>query len=84
MAAVILEDGAESYTTKGGIVVTRRRREASYSDAIAGYVDRLDERRGAVFSSNYEYPGRYTAGTLRWSTAACHLLLRSLALDRSL
>jgi anthranilate synthase len=85
MAAVILEDGAESYTTKGGIVVTRRRREASYSDAIAGYVDRLDERRGAVFSSNYEYPGRYT----RWGhrggrPAACHLLLRSLALDRSL
>ncbi len=29
------------------------------------YVDKLDERRGAVFSSNYEYPGRYT----RWDTA---------------
>src|SRR5690606_3555925 len=25
----------------------------------------LDSRRGAVFSSNYEYPGRYT----RWDTA---------------
>ena len=65
MATVILEDGAESYTTKGGIVVTRRRREASYGQAIASYVDKLDERRGAVFSSNYEYPGRYT----RWDTA---------------
>src|SRR5690606_32721641 len=29
------------------------------------YVDALDARRGAVFSSNYEYPGRYT----RWDTA---------------
>ncbi len=65
MATAILEDGAESYTTRGGIVVTRRRREASYADAISSYVDRLDERRGAVFSSNYEYPGRYT----RWDTA---------------
>jgi len=65
MATRILEDGAESYTTKGGIAVTRRRREAPYAEAISGYVDRLDERRGAVFSSNYEYPGRYT----RWDTA---------------
>ena len=80
MAAVILEDGAESYTTKGGIVVTRKRREASYSDAIAGYVDRLDERRGAVFSSNYEYPGRYT----RWDTAVVDPPLAISSFGRSL
>lgn len=60
-----LEDGAESYETRGGITVTRRRRDADYATAISTYVDRLDERRGAVFSSNYEYPGRYT----RWDTA---------------
>ncbi len=60
-----LEDGAESYETRGGIAVTRRRRDADYATAISTYVDRLDEHRGAVFSSNYEYPGRYT----RWDTA---------------
>ncbi|MFB2550607.1 anthranilate synthase [Ensifer soli] len=65
MAPRVLEDGAEVYETRGHITVTRRSRPASYADAIAGYVDRLDERRGAVFSSNYEYPGRYT----RWDTA---------------
>jgi anthranilate synthase len=80
MATVILEDGAESYTTKGGIVVTRRRREASYSDAIAGYVGKLDERRGAVFSSNYEYPGRYT----RWDTAIVDPPLAISSFGRSL
>ena len=85
MATRILEDGAESYTTKGGIAVTRRRREAPYAEAISGYVDRLDERRGAVFSSNYEYPGRYT----RWDTAVIDppLAISSFvprALDRSL
>lgn len=53
------------YRTEGGIDVTRRRREVPYQGAIEPYVDRLDTRRGAVFSSNYEYPGRYT----RWDTA---------------
>lgn len=65
MATRILEDGGEAYETKGGVTVTRRRRAADYANAISTYVDKLDERRGAVFSSNYEYPGRYT----RWDTA---------------
>ena len=65
MATKILDDGAEAYETKGGVTVTRRRRAADYANAISAYVDKLDERRGAVFSSNYEYPGRYT----RWDTA---------------
>ncbi|MBB5534283.1 anthranilate synthase [Rhizobium giardinii] len=80
MATTILEDGAEAYTTKGGISVTRRRREAPYGEAIASYVDRLDERRGAVFSSNYEYPGRYT----RWDTAVIDPPLAISSFGRSL
>ncbi|MFN3717267.1 MAG: anthranilate synthase [Rhizobium rhizophilum] len=65
MSTILQEDGAEAYQTRGGVTVTRRRRPTSYADAISSYVDKLDERRGAVFSSNYEYPGRYT----RWDTA---------------
>jgi anthranilate synthase len=65
MATIILEDGGEAYETKGAVTVTRRRRAADYAHAISAYIDKLDERRGAVFSSNYEYPGRYT----RWDTA---------------
>jgi len=53
------------FTTKGGVNVTRERFPTPYDNAIATYIDRLDSRRGAVFSSNYEYPGRYT----RWDTA---------------
>src|SRR3546814_2024125 len=45
--------------------LSRKRRATSYAEAVSSYVDKLDERRGAVFSSNYEYPGRYT----RWDTA---------------
>ena len=65
MVTKLLDDGAEVYETRGGVTITRRRRAADYAGAISGYVEMLDERRGAVFSSNYEYPGRYT----RWDTA---------------
>lgn len=54
-----------TYQTKGGINITRSRKATSYQDAISTYIDGLDSRRGAAFSSNYEYPGRYT----RWDTA---------------
>jgi anthranilate synthase len=65
MSTILQEDGSEAYQTRGGVTVTRKRRPTPYADAISTYVDKLDERRGAVFSSNYEYPGRYT----RWDTA---------------
>ncbi|RDJ11417.1 anthranilate synthase [Rhizobium grahamii] len=65
MVTILRDDGAEIYETRGGITVTRQRRAILYGDAVSSYVDKLDERRGAVFSSNYEYPGRYT----RWDTA---------------
>jgi len=65
MVTILRDDGAEIYETKGGISVTRQRRAIPYADAVSSYIDKLDERRGAVFSSNYEYPGRYT----RWDTA---------------
>jgi anthranilate synthase len=65
MGTRVLEDGSEQYVTKGEVTITRSRREIGYEDAITSYVERLDERRGAVLSSNYEYPGRYT----RWDVA---------------
>lgn len=53
------------YVTKGGITVNRSSFPDDYSTAIDNVVSQVDNRRGAVFSSNYEYPGRYT----RWDTA---------------
>ena len=60
-----LENGAERFVTAGGVAITRQRHETPYAGAIEAYIDGLNGRRGAVFSSNYEYPGRYT----RWDTA---------------
>ncbi|RWO77894.1 anthranilate synthase [Mesorhizobium sp.] len=65
MTTKILENGAERFVTAGGVTITRERHDRPYQGAIDAYVDGLNSRRGAVFSSNYEYPGRYT----RWDTA---------------
>ncbi|MEQ9247662.1 MAG: anthranilate synthase, partial [Nitratireductor sp.] len=65
MSLEVLDNGAEQFKTAGGVTITRTRVETVYEGAIDTYIDALDERRGAVFSSNYEYPGRYT----RWDTA---------------
>jgi anthranilate synthase len=55
--------GEISFTTRGGIEVRRFAEHAGDgAHAIAACREALDTRRGAVFSSNYEYPGRYT----RW------------------
>lgn len=54
----------EAFETAGGVHVARQRVPTPYEGAIDGFVDALDSRRGAVFSSNYEYPGRYT----RWDS----------------
>src|SRR3954452_1068760 len=51
-----------SYLTRGGLTVPRHVEGADPVLDVAGLVDALDERRGALYSSSYEYPGRYT----RW------------------
>ncbi|TPL02103.1 MULTISPECIES: anthranilate synthase [unclassified Mesorhizobium] len=65
MTTKVLGNGAERFVTAGGVTITRERHDRPYEGAIDAYVDGLNSRRGAVFSSNYEYPGRYT----RWDTA---------------
>jgi anthranilate synthase len=51
-----------SYQTKGGICVHREIVEEPYSPADTALADRLDHQRGVLFSSSFEFPGRYT----RW------------------
>ncbi|MGI9350739.1 MAG: anthranilate synthase component I, partial [Rhizobiaceae bacterium] len=53
------------FETRGGIKVERESFPADYDTAIDDTLDRVNSQRGAVLSSNYEYPGRYT----RWDTA---------------
>jgi anthranilate synthase len=51
-----------SYDTEGGIRIHREVAVLPYSPADTALADRLDHRRGVLFSSSFEFPGRYT----RW------------------
>src|SRR4051794_10139387 len=51
-----------TYETKGGVRVHREIAVQPYSPADSALAERLDERRGVLFSSSFEFPGRYT----RW------------------
>ncbi len=55
-------EGSDTYLSNGGIVVHRTVEETPVPGAIEPIVDALDSRRGVLFASSYEYPGRYT----RW------------------
>jgi len=49
-----------SYQTKGGIRVERDVVLRQYQPADTSLAERLDMRRGVLFSSSFEFPGRYT------------------------
>ena len=51
-----------SYQTKGSIRIDREVAAQPYSPADTALADRLDHQRGVLFSSSFEFPGRYT----RW------------------
>ncbi|MBP5973364.1 anthranilate synthase [Brasilonema sp. CT11] len=53
----------QSYTTQGGIFVSRSVTNTSIESAIDEVLIRLDSQRGGLLASSYEYPGRYK----RWA-----------------
>jgi anthranilate synthase len=53
---------SKCYRTKGGITVHRDAETLAYPYDTASFAEKLDRHRGVLFSSGYEYPGRYT----RW------------------
>ena len=52
----------DHYHTRGGVTVHRVVDDLPVADTIEPVLDALDSQRGALFTSGYEYPGRYT----RW------------------
>jgi len=53
---------ADSYTSRGGLIIHRLVEDIPMTDAIEPVIDALDSHRGVLLASSYEYPGRYT----RW------------------
>ncbi len=54
---------SELYETAGGIQISRNIEHIAVPGAMDQIMSDLDIYRGAIFSSSYEYPGRYT----RWA-----------------
>ncbi|HJU18316.1 MAG TPA: anthranilate synthase component I, partial [Stellaceae bacterium] len=50
------------YRSDGGIHIRRESRQRPYRPAETALAEALDRRRGVLFSSSFEFPGRYT----RW------------------
>ncbi|HEX3952849.1 MAG TPA: anthranilate synthase component I [Stellaceae bacterium] len=67
------------YQTQGGIRVSREIVPQSYSPVDTAFAERLDTRRGALFSSSFEFPGRYT----RWDMGFVDPPLALTARDRN-
>ena len=58
---------AKTYSSAGGIAITRTSRLESRDGAIDALAAALDERLGVLLTSSFEYPGRYT----RWDMGFC-------------
>ncbi|NVK35921.1 MAG: anthranilate synthase component I [Rhodobacteraceae bacterium] len=69
----------KTFETESGITIRRSSRPSDYEMGTSDWIDRLDQERGAVLSSSYEYPGRYT----RWDMALVNPPLMMEAADRS-
>lgn len=69
----------QTYETDCGITILRTSRPSDYETGTSEWIDRLDAEMGAVLSSSYEYPGRYT----RWDMALVNPPLVMEATDRN-
>lgn len=67
MGAPRYRPSSGTFTTDGGVLVSRQLRLLSLEDFAneSGHlVAALDEQRGCIFESSYEYPGRYARWTM--------------------
>ncbi|HET6195741.1 MAG TPA: hypothetical protein VFE12_08310, partial [Acetobacteraceae bacterium] len=68
-----------SYDTEGGVRVHREIAVQAYSPADTALADRLDRQRGVLFSSSFEFPGRYTRWDMGFVDPPLMLTARGLA-----
>ncbi|HLQ31063.1 MAG TPA: anthranilate synthase component I [Chloroflexota bacterium] len=69
------------YHTEGGVTVHRAIDRQPHQGAIEPLLDALDSRQGAVLTSSYEYPGRYTRWDMGFVDPPLRLTFRGLAFE---
>ena len=70
----------EAYTTAGGVGVHRTTVPVDPHGVVDPIIDALDERRGVLLASSFEYPGRYA----RWTIGLVDPPLQIVSRGRSL
>jgi len=70
--------GLSEYRTAGGVVVERTTRTLPAGTTLDALIDRLDQHRGVVLDSDFEYPGRHR----RWAVGFVDPPLVITARDR--
>ncbi|WP_225838982.1 anthranilate synthase component I [Streptomyces sp. NK08204] len=68
----------EEWVTDGGVLVERRRVALDAEIAAHRLETALDQRRGALFTSDYEYPGRYRRRGVGYTDPPVEIVLRGL------
>lgn len=69
------------YVTSGGVRVQRSIHSCSYQHAIAQLRNQLDTQRGALLSSTFEFPGRYTRWDIGFVNPPIVITARNRALE---
>jgi anthranilate synthase len=71
----------QQYKTVRGIGVDYQQLALSYAEATSELIERLDSHRGALFASNFEYPGRYTCWDIGFVDPPLALQVKARTVD---
>jgi len=71
----------DTYETQGGIQVVRSVEELTLETPLQDVLDGLNRRRGALFASGYEYPGRYSRWDIGFINPPVELKARQRAFE---
>src|SRR5262245_20788793 len=71
----------DSYLTRGGVRVHRTVDAIPVTDAVEPLIEALDAHRGGLFTSSYEYPGRYTRWDMGFADPPLVLTARGRTLE---
>jgi len=73
--------GELSFETRGGMQISRSLKRVDYTVAMTDLAAALDTKRGGLFSSSFEYPGRYTRWDIGFVNPPLVLTARGLQFD---
>ncbi len=66
-----------SYVTSGGLKIECLSEESSFEDGIKPILNRIDSRKGAIFSSGFDYPGRHSRWDMGFVDPALEFISRA-------